>query len=118
MPETIIQSSGDAALEDVINRVTYQNTFQWTFTEWTRNEQHMWNGKNFTIRHDYDYAGGLQQQGGKGYHVNVELPDEKLAYVTYHELKYAEDCWDHLSQRITNDGQQQAAQWFMKSQKA
>ena len=69
--------------------------------------------QNFTIRHDFDYAAGLRQNGGKGYHVNVELPGEKYAFVTSSGLRYAEDCWDHLSQRITNDGEEAAAHWFM-----
>lgn len=32
--------------------------------------------RTFTIRHDYDFAGGMSPNG-KGYHVNVELPNEK-----------------------------------------
>ena len=69
--------------------------------------------QNFTIRHDFDYAAGLKQNGGKGYHVNVELPGEKYAFITTSGLRFAEDCWDHLSQRITNDGEEAAAHWFM-----
>ncbi|MCJ1475628.1 hypothetical protein MMC13_004291 [Lambiella insularis] len=81
-----------------------------------KHHSHGW--RNFTIRHDYDYAAGLQQDGGKGYHVNVELPDAKYAFVTSDGLRYAEDCWDFLSQRIKNDGEKAAAEWFMRSPEA
>ena len=74
---------------------------------------HILGWQNFTIRHDYDYAGGLRQDGGKGYHTNVELPHEKWAFTTWYEKSYAEDCWKFLSERITIDGDQAAADWFM-----
>ena len=41
-------------------------------------QHHSRGWQNFTIRHDYDFAQGM---AGKGYHVNVELPGEKVAYV-------------------------------------
>jgi len=70
---------------------------------------------NFTIRHDFDFARGLVQDGGKGYHVNVELPREKIAYITPYGERYTRDCWDFLSQRIKYDGHLRAAVWFMRS---
>lgn len=69
--------------------------------------------KNFTIRHDYDYADG---QAGKGYHVNVELPKEKYAFSSQHiGEQHFIDCTQMLSQRVKNDGDQAAAAWSMAS---
>lgn len=74
--------------------------------------------RNFTIRHDYDFALGLPSagKGGKGYHVNVELPNEKYAYSspTQGEAYFA-DCVQMLGQRRLHDGDQEAAKWFMGS---
>ena len=69
--------------------------------------------KNFTIRHDYDYAGGMAQDGGKGYHVNVELPDAKYAFYSDSGEQYAADCIQMLSERRLHDGDEAAAAWFM-----
>lgn len=72
--------------------------------------------QNFTIRHDYDFALGLPSagRGGKGYHVNVELPNEKYAYSSRTEGEaYFSDCVQMLSQRKLHDGDQEAAKWFM-----
>lgn len=74
------------------------------------------NGKerNFTIRHDYDFAQGMPPKG-KGYHVNVELPDQKIAYVKANAGEaYFADCVQMLSQRVLHDGDQKASTWFMK----
>ena len=70
--------------------------------------------KNFTIRHDYDFALGLPSAGGKGYHVNVELPNEKYAYCSppQGESNFA-DRVQMLSQRRLHDGDDGASKWLM-----
>ena len=75
--------------------------------------------RNFTIRHDYDYALGMpgEGKGGKGYHVNVELPDEKFAFFSPNtKEQYFADCVQMLSQRRLHDGDNEASKWFMKAQ--
>lgn len=72
--------------------------------------------KNFTIRHDYDYALGMPTKG-KGYHVNVELPNEKYAYFSPNLTEsYFADCVQMLSQRRLHDGDDHASNWFMKAE--
>ena len=68
--------------------------------------------RNFTIRHDYDFAYGM---AGKGYHVNVELPSEKLAFCKPNAgQRYFADCVQMLSERRLHDGDEAAARWFME----
>lgn len=73
--------------------------------------------KNFTIRHDYDFALGMPPQG-KGYHVNVELPNEKYAYCSPNLTEnYYADCVQMLSQRRLHDkDDDQVSRWFMKAE--
>ena len=52
---------------------------------------------------------------GKGYHVNVELPHEKHAYITNYGQQYFEDCVQMLSQRRYHDGDVMSSQWFMNA---
>ncbi|KAL8866995.1 MAG: hypothetical protein Q9198_008683 [Flavoplaca austrocitrina] len=136
MPETIVQVSSSSALKEAVNHVTKNGMLEWRFAGWTTNNNAMWNGKpvftgmrgirrhytkgwqNFTIRHDYDFLRGEQQAGGKGYHVNVELPQEKLAFVkwTGGGHNYARDCWKTMSEMIENCGEKAAVDWFMQLQ--
>lgn len=69
--------------------------------------------RNFTIRHDWDYAKG-GAPAGKGYHVNVELPYEKYAFTQDNETerKFV-DCVQMLSERRLHDGDEMASRWFM-----
>ena len=77
-----------------------------------KHPKHGW--QNFTIRHDYDFEKGMVADGGKGYHVNVELPDAKYAFTSHSRgEEYATNCMQMLSERIKHDGEQKAAQWFM-----
>ncbi|KAL9111663.1 MAG: hypothetical protein Q9227_003937 [Pyrenula ochraceoflavens] len=140
MPEQVIESHNPC--NDAIDKVTSNGSFEWKFAGWTEagqaaNKLKMFDAqpnpssplysgmrgqfkhpsqgwKNFTIRHDYDFAKGAVQNGGKGYHVNVELPDAKYAFTSRSRgEQYAADCMQMLSERVKHDGQQSAAQWFM-----
>ncbi|KAL9100804.1 MAG: hypothetical protein Q9163_003870 [Psora crenata] len=141
MPEQIIESQ--QPLKDAINRVTNNGRDKWTFTAWTTpgtanfptkivdqiSQENATSGmrgvvthpngttKNFTIRHDYDFALGMPSDGngGKGYHVNVELPNEKFAFSSKTRGEnYFADCVQMLSQRRLHDGDEAAANWFME----
>lgn len=70
--------------------------------------------EKFTIRDDYDFEHG-QRPAGKGYHVNVEAPSEKIAYCSTRGLgeSYVQQLWDHLSERASVDGEEKAAAWYM-----
>jgi len=75
--------------------------------------------QSFTIRQDYDFAGGSRAAGGKGYHVNVTLGKEKFAFAasdTKGEEYYRDSC-QMLTERKAQDGDQNAAEWFMSIQK-
>lgn len=74
--------------------------------------KHGW--QRFTIRDDYDFARG-KPPAGKGYHVNVELPGEKVAscWTDNWGRRYVENLWDYLSQRVSAYGEKEAAQWYM-----
>lgn len=71
---------------------------------------------NFTIRHDYDFARGMAADGGKGYHVNVELHRAKYAFTSLSSTQtvgYYNDCVQTLSRERYNSGDEVAAQFFM-----
>lgn len=74
--------------------------------------------QNVTIRDDYDFAQG-GPPAGKGYHVNVELPGEKIAYCDNHRGGKAlvENLWAHITERASVDGDEQAAQWYMNNKR-
>ncbi|KAL8956713.1 MAG: hypothetical protein Q9193_005840 [Seirophora villosa] len=141
MPETIIESP--TPLKSAIAQVTSNGRDSWKRTDWTyakipqnQNEHFKFhdpisadnattgmrgsvthpNGttRNFTIRHDWDFAHG-GPPAGKGYHVNVELPNEKYAFTqpTGSQGKYL-DCVQMLSERRLHDGDEAASRWFMK----
>ncbi|KAL2044709.1 hypothetical protein N7G274_002483 [Stereocaulon virgatum] len=141
MPEQVVQSQ--RPLRDAIAKVTNDGRDSWEFKGWTTpgtankptkmfdtiSTDNAVSGirgvvthpkgttKNFTIRHDYDFALGLPSagKGGKGYHVNVELPDEKYAFSSPTDGEaYFADCVQMLSQRRLHDGDLEAAKWFMK----
>ena len=77
--------------------------------------KHGW--RKATIRDDYDFAGG-QPPAGKGYHVNVELPGEKIAYCldsgTLGEA-YVKNLWAYNTERLSVDGEVDAAKWYMRA---
>ena len=70
--------------------------------------------ERFTIRDDYDFAHG-ESPSGKGYHVNVEGPSEKIAYCCNHRKgeTTVQNYWDFISERVCVDGDEAAAQWYM-----
>ena len=70
--------------------------------------------QNVTIRDDYDFAQG-ERPAGKGYHVNVELPGEKIAYCLNRNAgrAYVENLWAYISERVSVDGEEKAARWYM-----
>ena len=72
--------------------------------------------ENFTIRDDYDFEHG-ERPSGKGYHVNVEAPSEKIAYCCAkgRGVGYVRQCWDHISERVSVDGDAEAARWYLKN---
>ena len=75
--------------------------------------------ENVTIRDDYDFQNG-QAPRGKGYHVNVEAPSEKVAFCTsspVHDEKYVGNLWDYISERASVDGDQEAAEWYMRAKR-
>lgn len=73
---------------------------------------------NFTIRHDYDFAKGMPVNGGKGYHVNVELPKAKYAFKSrFLGQPCYEDCVQMLSQQRLYSGDEVASQFFMDRSK-
>ena len=72
---------------------------------------------NATIRDDYDFARG-QPPAGKGYHVNVELPGEKIAYCLNWDggsPAFVSNLWAFNSERVSVDGDQGAALWYMRA---
>jgi len=78
--------------------------------------------RNFTIRDDYDYTLGRSWETkagrGKGYHVNVELPDEKWAYRETRQKtgsRAVEQIWLNNMKRRYFDGDQMAAEWYMNN---
>lgn len=77
--------------------------------------------RNFTIRHDWDYASGSPSagKGGKGYHVNVELPKEKYAFFNKttgaNEKSLFDACVRNLSERRRDLGDEDASKWFMET---
>ena len=74
---------------------------------------------SFTIRHDYDYQAGSVQDGGKGYHVNMETKQEKVAFCypsNAKDVAYAQDAQKMLSERRLHDGDEATAKWFMKEE--
>ena len=72
--------------------------------------------RNFTIRLDWDFeAEENNRPDGKGFHINVELPDKKFAFCKAQGTK-AEffDRVQMLSERRLHDGDAAAAVWYME----
>jgi hypothetical protein len=70
--------------------------------------------QRFTIREDYDY---LQGSAGKGYHVNLQIGTQKMAFVSTSEQTesaYVMRC-HMLGERYYVDGPQKAAEWYLSS---
>lgn len=69
-----------------------------------------------TIRDDYDFALG-DPPVGKGPHVNVETPSEKIAYCATgaRGSNYVEQCWGYISERARDTGDEETAQWYMNN---
>ena len=61
--------------------------------------------QNVTIRDDYDFAHG-EPPAGKGYHVNVELPGEKIAFCDdrHRGKALVENLWAYITERASVDG--------------
>ena len=74
--------------------------------------------QNVVIRDDYDFDRG-ERPSGKGCHVNVELPDEKIAYCSTGSggRAYVEQCWAFISERVSVDGDEEAARWYMNDKR-
>lgn len=68
-------------------------------------------GQSFTIRDDFDFANPTSS--GKGYHVNVQLERQTVAFCSgrYNENEYY-DRTNMTGERYYFDGQEGAASWY------
>ncbi|KAH0370296.1 hypothetical protein KCU65_g2621, partial [Aureobasidium melanogenum] len=107
-------------IQDARAWITRNETLAWTFTRWINALKYpekiaglsgtLVNGKTFTLRYDWDAE--------HGYHVNAMVGSDRRLYKNSQVMKFDTEIaaiqrYDTLTQKVSDLGPENAAQWFM-----